>query len=215
MTDLFQSLLMFAAVFSVAGCSLWDAGLEEIIDTANRNGRLQFFETSIDPTVRHTLWTQVFGGCFVYLSLYAVNQAQVQRLLTLPSLKRAQVALCLQVPILIVLSFATSFAGLCIFHRFQGCDPLASGQIRSPDQLFPLYIVDRMSSVPGLPGLAVAGIFFRITKHSLFCNQLPGSSDFGRLHQALHFHTRFQQLARPEGSCPWFWLLLYWPCLPC
>ena len=34
----FQSLLMFAAVFSVAGCSLWDAGLEEIIDTANRNG---------------------------------------------------------------------------------------------------------------------------------------------------------------------------------
>ena len=22
-------------------------------------GRLQFFETSIDPTVRHTLWTQV------------------------------------------------------------------------------------------------------------------------------------------------------------
>jgi len=62
-------------------------------------------------------------------------------------------------PILIVLSFATSFAGLCILHRFQDCDPLASGQIRSPDQLFPLYIVDRMSSVPGLPGLAVAGIF--------------------------------------------------------
>ena len=63
---------------------------------------------------------QVFGGCFVYLSLYAVNQAQVmeggrkllivwnilnkncgltqvQRLLTLPSLKRAQAALWLQV----------------------------------------------------------------------------------------------------------------------
>ena len=34
----FQSLLMFAAVFSVAGCSLWDAGLGEIMDTANRNG---------------------------------------------------------------------------------------------------------------------------------------------------------------------------------
>ena len=34
----FQSLLMFAAVFSVAGCSLWDAGLKEIIDTADRTG---------------------------------------------------------------------------------------------------------------------------------------------------------------------------------
>ena len=25
-------------------------------------------------------WQQVFGGCFVYLSLYAVNQAQVRYL---------------------------------------------------------------------------------------------------------------------------------------
>ena len=89
-----QSLLMFAAVFSVAGCSLWDVGIKEIIDTADRTGihdmkykveataqasvtwklvlykvaavilsfqpgRLQFFETSFDPTVRHTVWTQV------------------------------------------------------------------------------------------------------------------------------------------------------------
>jgi hypothetical protein len=36
-----------------------------------------------DPTVRHTWWSLVIGGCFTYLSLYAVNQAQVQRLLTL------------------------------------------------------------------------------------------------------------------------------------
>ena len=109
----------------------------------------------------------MFGGCFVYLSLYAVNQAQVakltysqkntyvynsihlvqvQRLLTLPSLQKAQAALwlqvdvptktmwsqsyrlpLLQVPILIVLSLATSLAGLCIFHRFRDCDPIAAG----------------------------------------------------------------------------------------
>ena len=36
-----------------------------------------------DPTVRHTWWGLIFGGCFTYLSLYAVNQTQVQRLLTL------------------------------------------------------------------------------------------------------------------------------------
>ena len=36
-----------------------------------------------DPTVRHTWWSLVIGGCFTYLSLYAVNQIQVQRLLTL------------------------------------------------------------------------------------------------------------------------------------
>jgi hypothetical protein len=36
-----------------------------------------------DPTVRHTWWSLIIGGGFTYLSLYAVNQAQVQRLLTL------------------------------------------------------------------------------------------------------------------------------------
>ena len=58
-----------------------------------------------------------------------------------------------------LLSFSTSFAGLCIFHHYKDCDPIKAGVIRQGDQLLPLYIVDRMSSVPGLPGLAVAGIF--------------------------------------------------------
>ena len=58
-----------------------------------------------------------------------------------------------------LLSFSTSFAGLCIFHHYRDCDPIKAGVIRQGDQLLPLYIVDRMSSVPGLPGLAVAGIF--------------------------------------------------------
>merc|ERR1719334_649031 len=98
MTDVFQSVLMFAAVFSVITCSLLDAGLPQILGLAKQTGRLQFFGLSPDPTVRHTLWTQVIGGCFVYLSLYAVNQAQVQRLLTLPTLRKAQDALWVQVP---------------------------------------------------------------------------------------------------------------------
>jgi len=160
MTDLFQSLLMFAAVFSVIICSCLDAGgLWAILENADASGRIQFLEISVDPTVRHTVWSQVFGGCFIYCSLYAVNQAQVQRLLTLPSLRSAQAALWVQVPILIVLSLTTSLAGLCILYQYRECDPLVSGRIRSPDQLLPLYIVERMSEMPGLPGLAVAGIF--------------------------------------------------------
>ena len=38
---------------------------------------------SPDPRTRHTFWTQVVGGLITYLSLYGVNQAQVQRLLTI------------------------------------------------------------------------------------------------------------------------------------
>jgi len=160
MTDLFQSILMYAAVFSVIFCSCIDAGgILPILENANTRGRIQFFETSFDPTVRHTLWSQVFGGCFIYCSLYAVNQAQVQRLLSLPNLRSAQTTLWVQVPILMVLSMTTSLAGLCIFYQYRDCDPLSSGRIRSPDQLLPLYIIDRMAHIPGLAGLCVAGIF--------------------------------------------------------
>lgn len=35
-----------------------------------------------DPFVRHTFWTLAFGGVFMMLSLYGVNQAQVQRYLS-------------------------------------------------------------------------------------------------------------------------------------
>lgn len=35
-----------------------------------------------DPTERHTFWTMAVGGVFIMLSLYGVNQAQVQRYLS-------------------------------------------------------------------------------------------------------------------------------------
>lgn len=37
---------------------------------------------SPDPTVRHTWWSLTIGGFFTYLSLYGVNQVQIQRMLT-------------------------------------------------------------------------------------------------------------------------------------
>jgi len=159
MTDLFQSMLMYATVLAVIVNTALHGSLQQVWDTAVAGGRVQFLEVSPDPTVRHTVWTQVFGGCFVYCSLYAVNQAQVQRLLTLPTLRKAQAALWIQVPILMALSLSTSFAGLCIYYSYRDCDPLAQGRIRKSDQLLPLYIIDHLSQVPGLAGLAVSGIF--------------------------------------------------------
>ena len=81
---------------------------------------LEFFNMSLDPTIRHTFWTQSVGGMFIFLSIYAVNQAQVQRLLATKSLKSAQKALWLQWPILALLSCITSFAGLVIYAHYKG-----------------------------------------------------------------------------------------------
>ena len=45
-------------------CSCIDAnGVTPILDTAWERGRIEFLNLSADPTVRHTVWTQVLITC--------------------------------------------------------------------------------------------------------------------------------------------------------
>lgn len=158
-TDVFQSLLMFAAVFAVITRGVIDHGVSNIFKIAREGERLEFFNVSPDPRERHTIWSLGIGGIFTYCSLYGVNQAQVQRLLTIKDLRRAQGSLWIQWPILTLLSLSTSFAGLVLYAQYYLCDPMKSGRISNSDQLLPLYVVETMGMIPGLSGLFVSGIF--------------------------------------------------------
>lgn len=44
----------------------------------------------MDPYERHTFWVLLVGGLALWLQTNAVNHAQIQRYLALPSLKAAQ-----------------------------------------------------------------------------------------------------------------------------
>lgn len=50
------------------------------------------------------------------------------------------------------------FAGLLLFHYYQHCDPLWAKQIKSTDQMMPLYVMQSMGYVLGFPGLFLAGV---------------------------------------------------------
>ncbi|KAG5677315.1 hypothetical protein PVAND_007084 [Polypedilum vanderplanki] len=160
LTDVFQSLLMFAAVFTVIISGVIYAGsFNEIFRVANEGGRLELWNFSPDPTVRHTWFTLIIGGMGTYMSLYAVSQAQVQRLLSVKTLKNAQLSLWWQWPILSTLSLTTSFSGLVIYWYYHKCDPLLANRINLRDQNMPIYIIDALKDFPGVAGLFVAGIF--------------------------------------------------------
>ncbi|CAG0902925.1 unnamed protein product [Darwinula stevensoni] len=179
LTDLLQSLLMYTAVLGVVIKGVAEAGsFSEIWRVADEGHRIEFFKlvvsfgvnsftwkyfhpisTSGDLRVRNTVWSLLIGGFFIYVSLYGVNQAQVQRLLSTGSLKQGQMALFLQWPILTTLSITTCFSGLAIYYHYRDCDPLRDGRMEKPDQLLPLFVQETMSWVPGLLGLFVAGIF--------------------------------------------------------
>ncbi|KAK9712435.1 Sodium:solute symporter family [Popillia japonica] len=160
MTDVFQSLLMYAAIFSVIICAgIQNGSLSEVWRIAEEGGRTSILNFNPDPTIRHSWFTLIIGGGITFLSLYGVNQTQVQRYLTIRSLRNAQKALWLNLPILSILSFSTSFAGLSIYSRYFDCDPVSAKIISSNDQLMPYFVVDSMGHIPGLSGIFVAGIF--------------------------------------------------------
>ena len=46
------------------------------------------FET--DPRIRHTFWSIMVGGSFLWLGVYAVNQSQVQRYLSCKTERQAK-----------------------------------------------------------------------------------------------------------------------------
>ncbi|XP_076180497.1 putative sodium-dependent multivitamin transporter isoform X2 [Ptiloglossa arizonensis] len=159
-TDVFQGLLMFVAVFVIIGTAAKEVGgLGEIWQIAVDGKRVEFDSISIDPTVRHTWWSLIIGGLCTYLSLYGVNQVQVQRLHTVKDIKTARKALWLSWPILAVLSITTCFSGLAIYSKYYKCDPYTQKRISSSDMLMPLYVMDTMSDKPGLSGLFISGIF--------------------------------------------------------
>ncbi|CAK1546081.1 unnamed protein product [Leptosia nina] len=173
-TDLLQSFLMFASVVSVLiFASIQVGGFGNIFAIAKEGGRLDFSHVTLDPTERHTWWSLIIGGFIMYLSLYAVNHTQVQRLLTVSTLSRSQQCMWWSWPVLSVLSIVTCVSGLAIYAVYKDCDPYASGQIVAIDQLMPYYVVDAMRSVPGLAGLFVAGIFSAsLSTISASCNAL-------------------------------------------
>lgn len=159
-TDVFQGLLMLVAVITViATAAVNVGGLGRIWEIAIEGNRIEFDNISVDPTVRHTWWSLTIGGFFTYLSLFSVNQVQVQRMLTVKNINAAKRALWWSWPLASVMSLSLCFSGLAIYTKYRYCDPYQSKRISSNDQLMPLYVMDTLSKYPGLPGLFIAGIF--------------------------------------------------------
>lgn len=48
---------------------------------------------------------------------------------------------------------------MLIYAKYYDCDPISNKDIKTPDQLFPLYVMDVLGEYKGFPGLFVAGIF--------------------------------------------------------
>ncbi|XP_005600187.1 sodium-dependent multivitamin transporter [Equus przewalskii] len=159
-TDVFQTLVMFLGQLSVIIVgSAKVGGLGHVWDVASQHGRISGIELDPDPFVRHTFWTLAFGGVFMMLSLYGVNQAQVQRYLSSRTEKAAVLSCYAVFPCQQVVLCMGCLIGLVMFAYYQEY-PMSTQQAQAaPDQFVLYFVMDLLKGLPGLPGLFVACLF--------------------------------------------------------
>ncbi|XP_014284646.1 sodium-coupled monocarboxylate transporter 2 [Halyomorpha halys] len=158
--DSFQIVVLFVAMFAVLLKGTIDIGGVSVIwERSKEFNRTNFFNFSFDMTERYTFWSSFVGSGFLHMSIYGGNQLQIQRFLTVSSVKEARKMLWLNTIGWTLVVFMCVYAGLLIFASYCYCDPLLTNRISTPDQLFPLYVMETLKIYPGFPGLFLCGIF--------------------------------------------------------
>ncbi|XP_036170744.1 sodium/iodide cotransporter isoform X3 [Myotis myotis] len=156
-TDVFQVVVMLAGfwVVLVRGIMLM-GGPRQVFKLAQNHSRINLMDFDPDPRSRYTFWTLTVGGTLVWLSMYGVNQAQVQRYVGCRTEKQAKLALLInQLGLFLIVSSAVA-CGIVMFTLYMDCDPLLTGRISAPDQYMPLLVLDIFKDLPGVPGLFLA-----------------------------------------------------------
>ena len=69
----------------------FDVGGTAAVWNANQvTGRVEFDDFDVNPAKRHSIWSLIVGGYFTWICIYGVNQSQVQRYLTVATMKQAR-----------------------------------------------------------------------------------------------------------------------------
>merc|ERR1719427_1945879 len=159
-TDTFQAVCMFGSFLAIIIKGNIDAGgASRVFDVNYQSGRVELFNFDPDPRQRHTVWSLVIGGFFTWISIYGINQTQVQRYLTVKKRSQAVKAIWWNVLGIGSLLLICAYAGLVVFAFYHDCDPITTRQVEKKDQIFPLFVMQVMGDYPGVPGLFVAGVF--------------------------------------------------------
>lgn len=160
MTDTFQAGVLLGSLFLIAGYGMsWAGGTALVWDVNQQSGRMEFFNMNPNPTVRHSFWSVVVGGTFYWVTMFCSNQASVQKYLSVESISQVRTALWVSAFGMIIIYTVNFLTGMVLYSAYKDCDPLSAGQITGQDQLLPLYVMNFMGGLRGMPGFFVAGIF--------------------------------------------------------
>ena len=150
-TDTFQSVVMFGSFLAIIIKGNYDSGGSyEVFDRNYQSGRVELLNLEPDMRQRHTVWSMIIGGYFLGMSIYGVNQTQVQRYLTVSSRAKAVRAIWWSGFLFVFITITCCYAGMVVYAFYFNCDPLSSGQIFHKDQIFPMFVMQVLYYCPSI-----------------------------------------------------------------
>ncbi|XP_041051594.1 sodium-coupled monocarboxylate transporter 1 [Carcharodon carcharias] len=159
-TDVFQMGIMISGFMAVIIRGVVIQGsFERIWNISYHGGRLNFWDFDPDPLRRHTFWTIMVGGSFMWTAIYGINQSQVQRYIACKNQCEAKLSLYLNMVGLWITAICAVFTGLTMYSNYHQCDPLTMKQVKAPDQLLPYLVMETLHDFPGVPGIFVAAAY--------------------------------------------------------
>ncbi|KAK0088091.1 hypothetical protein PV325_013187 [Microctonus aethiopoides] len=160
MTDTFQGAVLLISLFVVLALGMtMEGGIASVWNKSEQTDRIELFNSDPNPTVRHSIWSVVIGGTFYWATMFCSNQASVQKYLSVESISQVRKALWVSSFGLILIYTINFLTGMVLYSTYSECDPMQAGYVTGQDQLLPLYVMNSMGSMLGVPGLFVAGIF--------------------------------------------------------
>uniref|UniRef100_A0A6A7G1E6 Sodium-coupled monocarboxylate transporter 1-like n=2 Tax=Hirondellea gigas TaxID=1518452 RepID=A0A6A7G1E6_9CRUS len=156
--DVFQMVLMVGGVLLITVMACIEVGgLGRAWAIASEGGRTNgLVDISTDLYTRHTVWNIILMTMTNWGSHYSVSQATYQRISSVPTIQQARRVLFYNIIGMTGFLLMVFVMGLCIYSVYAGCDPYARGHIFSKDQIAVYFVKDKLSHLPGVPGIFVA-----------------------------------------------------------
>ncbi|KAG5670311.1 hypothetical protein PVAND_000587 [Polypedilum vanderplanki] len=159
-TDFIQIIIMYGTLIVIAiKGTINVGGFLNVIEINLEGKRFEAPDFNLDPTTRHTFWTLVIGGAFLYIAHNALNQNMMQRYLALRTVKEARKSNLIYAIGFIVIILLCCYNGLLLYATYYNCDPLTTKLAMARDQMLPLLVMQTLNDIPGLSGFFIAGIF--------------------------------------------------------
>jgi len=160
-TDVFQIFIMYGGILAIVIQGLnQTGGFENVWRLAEESNRIEFFNTSFNPYVRHTFINVLFGTFILWGGPYTTSQYLIHRALCLPTIFQGRMSLYLNFVGQFIMVTLVGIVGLILYAFYKDCDPVLAGVVAKRDAVVPLFVLQQFTEkAPGVCGIFISCLF--------------------------------------------------------